>query len=60
MLAMAALLAAFAVAGAFEDDELTLQQREYCQMVHDWQISRGERGWPDFYGTYNTECPKGE
>lgn len=41
------------------DEELEAQR--YCEMVHLWNTSAGDLGWPDYAGTYAAHCtPAGE
>lgn len=54
-LAVVLVLATMYVAG-LSDDTLALEQQQYCHMVHEFQLSGGEVGWPDFEGTFAAEC----
>lgn len=56
VLTVVALLAAAAAISGFKDDALQMQQKQYCQMVHDWQQSGGEVGWPDYDKAYDVAC----
>lgn len=55
-LTVAALLAAFAVTGWMEETDVTLQQVQYCRMVHEYKMSDGAVGWPDYAKSYDASC----
>lgn len=54
-LAVVLVLAAMYVAG-LSDDTLALEQKQYCRMVHEFQLSGGEVGWPDYDNVYDKTC----
>jgi len=56
VLTVVALLAAAAIIGGFKDDALVLEQAQYCRMVHMYEQSGGEVGWPDYDKAYATAC----
>ena len=39
-----------------DEEEVTLQQDIYCDMVGRYLDTYGEFGWPDYKGIYETEC----
>ena len=42
--------------GADDYSEAVRQHQVYCDMVQDFIESDGERGWPDYQGTYGKYC----
>lgn len=42
--------------GYFDDQTSTMDARRYCAQVHRYQQSDGAIGWPDYDGTYATQC----
>lgn len=56
---LAACLAAALLAGAWADgqpDDLDQQRALYCEMVETFKNTGGEYGWPDYKGTYRSDC----
>ena len=54
-LAVVLVLATMYVAG-LSDNTLALEQKQYCRMVHEFQLSGGEVGWPDYDKVYDQSC----
>jgi hypothetical protein len=50
-----ALLAVLFIAGGEADEDL--EKRRYCEMVALY-LDDPSTGWPDYRGTYNSECRK--
>lgn len=56
VLTVLALIGAAAAIGGFKDDALMLEQKQYCQMVHQYKQTDGNYGWPDYDKAYDTSC----
>lgn len=44
------------VAGQSDFEQAQEDHRIYCQMVEAYKHTNGERGWPDYKGTYGQHC----
>lgn len=44
--------------GGFDREAEADQAEVYCMMVHAHQLNKRE-GWPDYLGTYATQCRNG-
>jgi hypothetical protein len=53
-----AFVALWAYASWLDRDRLYLEQLEYCQMHALWLDSAGDKGWPDYNGTFDQYCTR--
>lgn len=58
-LAVVAVVLATLLVGYLDGQALQAQQRQYCQQVHQFKLSGGTVGWPDYAGSYDAECVEG-
>ena len=58
-LILSSTIGLFVAAGALMGSEarcVEMLQANYCEMVELYYSSSGENGWPDYKGTFDTQC----
>lgn len=51
-----AMLAIAIIPALGEHADAKMQERFYCEMVHQYKDSNGEHGWPDYKGIFKRVC----
>lgn len=57
--ALGIIFGLFVAAANMEVEDAQAEAKMYCESVHDWKASNGQRGWPDYNGNYEELCKKG-
>lgn len=44
--------------GQSDYEDALMEEQKYCEMVNEYDMSNGERGWPDYKDIYDSACAK--